>query len=212
MLRKHGTFRPSLPKLVASNSEEDVISTTKTAFNTPDTTPRKIVDQLAKLRGIGPATAALLASCFDPEHVPFFSDEMFRWLHWDGKNADGTSNGIKQAGKGWSRQIGYTMKEYESLCLKGEQLQKRLSAGAKSVDFLDIEKVAYVLGKEKADINEGISEKKDDIIEKESKASGRPSPKKSPPQASAIATKKRKASAQDAPETVAKRTRSKKKD
>lgn len=211
MLRKHGTFRPSLPKLVASNSEEDVISTTKTAFNTPETTPRKMVDQLAKLRGIGPATAALLASCFDPEHMPFFSDEMFRWLHWNGQNADGTSNGIKQTGQGWSRQIGYTMKEYESLRLKGEQLQKRLSAGGRFVDFLDIEKVAYVLGKEQADIKEEIYENKEDILEKESKTSRRPTSKKSPPQTSAIAAKKRKVSAQDAPETVAKRRRAKKK-
>jgi hypothetical protein len=172
-----------------------------------------MVDQIAKLKGIGPATAALLASCFDPENMPFFSDEMFRWMHWDGKNADGTNNGIKQAGKGWSRQIGYTMKEYESLRLKGGQLQKRLSADARPVNFLDIEKVAYVLGKEKAAVGkDGVDTKGEANDDQKQEAKKKNEVKQKPFRASAETEKKRKAVSQDPPETRRKRTRAKKLD
>jgi hypothetical protein len=114
-------------------------------------TAKEKMKMLTQLKGIGPATASLVLSCISPTRYPFFSDELFRWIHWDGKNADGTTGGIK-SGKGWSRQIGYTQKEYDSLIARCEHLQKRLSGDDGELSFLDLEKVAYVLGKEKVDI------------------------------------------------------------
>jgi hypothetical protein len=112
-----------------------------------------MLDQLTKLKGVGPATASLIASCYDPDHIPFFSDELFRWLHWDGRNFEGSTTGIKQVGNGWSRQIGYTAKEYESLRISCGEVQKRLSNTGRNITSLEMEKVAYVLGKEGADVD-----------------------------------------------------------
>ena len=153
---KHGTFRPKLKQLVESNDEETIdgifrdIEATK---GTP-TSSREVMQMLTKLKGIGPATASLVMSVIKPLEYPFFSDELFRWIHWDGLNADGTSAGIKN-GKGWSRPIGYTPKEYESLITRCNLLQARLSDPEKpdeEFSFFEMEKAAYVLGKEKMEI------------------------------------------------------------
>lgn len=175
-----------------------------------------MVKQLAKnLKGIGPATAALLASCYDPEHIPFFSDELFRWTHWDGIQMDlqDKKTPLKKPGKGWSRQIGYTPREWESLAVKCKHLQQRMAAVHRSVNCLDIEKVAYVLGKEAVDIEdekEGTSgEDEDDgddknADEEEDQLKNKPKHKKK------SAGAKRKADIQDSSEPTAKRTRGKK--
>jgi hypothetical protein len=83
-----------------------------------------------------------LLSVASPDAIPFFSDELFRWCMWD----EGTS-------AGWKRVIKYNMKEYEALLGKVEELRGRL--GVRSVD---VEKVAWVLGKEGADIDAGAEE------------------------------------------------------
>ena len=62
---------------------------------------------LTKLKGIGPATASLLLSTSDPENVPFFSDELFRWAFWEDK-----------PGCRWDRKISYSAKEYRELVAK----------------------------------------------------------------------------------------------
>jgi hypothetical protein len=84
-----------------------------------------------KLKGIGPATAALLLSTYEPEELPFFSDELFRWAFW--KDAPGSR---------WDRKIKYSLKEYRDLVARVDELRDRLGKGA-----LEAEKVAYVLGK-----------------------------------------------------------------
>ncbi|KAL9113978.1 MAG: hypothetical protein Q9187_007551, partial [Circinaria calcarea] len=91
--------------------------------------------ELAKLKGIGPATASLLLSVYDEENVPFFSDELFRWVCWD-----------EQAG--WKRKIKYDMKEYGMLWEGVERLREKLGSKVKAVD---LEKVAYVCGRLGAD-------------------------------------------------------------
>ena len=97
---------------------------------------------LTRLRGIGPATASLLLSGFDPSNVPFFSDELFRWCYWD----DGK-------GKGWDREIKYNVREYLEVLERMKELRLRLSSGAgESVAAVDVEKVAYVLGKRGVDV------------------------------------------------------------
>lgn len=70
--------------------------------------------------------------------VPFFSDELYRYLHFE-----------EAKSKGWDRKISYTMKEYNSLFEKLQTLRERLEKENKQqVSAIDIEKMAYVLGKE----------------------------------------------------------------
>ncbi|KAL2044766.1 hypothetical protein N7G274_002541 [Stereocaulon virgatum] len=138
---KHGTYRPNLAKLVASNSIKEIRDTTKSAFaiyeaNNDDFA--KSISTLTNLKGIGPATASLLLSCYDSVKVPFFSDELYRYLHFE-----------EAASKGWDRKINYTMKEYKSLFEKLQTLRKRLEKESKQdVSAIDVERMAYVLGKE----------------------------------------------------------------
>lgn len=91
---------------------------------------------LSKLRGIGPATAALLLSTSDPKSLPFFSDELFRWAFWEDKT-----------GARWDRKIKYSVKEYRELKAKVDELRDRIGREA-----IQVEKVAYVLGKRETDL------------------------------------------------------------
>ncbi|KAG9997035.1 hypothetical protein KCU78_g17148, partial [Aureobasidium melanogenum] len=115
----HGTFRPSLRKLVESNADEAVEQCTREAFETYDKDNEqwdKVVGMMAKeLRGVGPATASLLLNTYDGEKVPFFSDELYRWVMFsEGK------------GNGWDRKIKYSAKEYQELYRRVEMLRERL--------------------------------------------------------------------------------------
>ncbi|CAD6563621.1 MAG: hypothetical protein ASARMPRED_000094 [Alectoria sarmentosa] len=138
---KHGTYRPNLAKLVASNSVKDVRETTKNAFEIYEANGEdygKSITVLNKLKGIGPATSSLLLSCYDPLKVPFFSDELYRYLHWE-----------EAKSKGWDRKINYTIKEYKALFERVAELRERLKKDSgKEVSAIDIEKGAYVLGKD----------------------------------------------------------------
>lgn len=137
---KHGTYRPNLAKLVAENKSQEVRTTTKSAFKdyaADNSKFAKSITALSKLKGIGPATASLLLACYDPAEVPFFSDELFRYLHW----SDAKS-------KGWDRKISYTMKEYKDLFEKLQVLRERLEKeSGQVVKAIDIEKCAYALAK-----------------------------------------------------------------
>lgn len=139
MYSSHGKFRPSLKGLVQQNSEEFVKETTAAGFSADSWDDS--LNILTKLKGIGPATAALLLSTSDPDKLPFFSDELFRWAFWESKS-----------GSGWDRKIKYSIKEYRELKEKVDELRERIGNGA-----LEAEKVAYVLGKREADL--GTSEK-----------------------------------------------------
>ncbi|KAF1926063.1 uncharacterized protein M421DRAFT_423068 [Didymella exigua CBS 183.55] len=138
---KHGTFRPTLMNLVKSNAPDAIEETTRLGFL--DNDPMRSLKVLASLRGIGPATASLLLSVRSPDSAPFFSDELFRWTHWD---APGKS--------GWERKIKYSVTEYKEILASVERLRKRL--GVKAVDA---EKVAYVLGRESVDVDGEIEGK-----------------------------------------------------
>lgn len=117
------------------NSEEFVKETTIAGFSADSW--NESLNTLTKLKGIGPATAALLLSTSDPEKLPFFSDELFRWAFWDPKS-----------GSGWDRKIKYSAKEYRELKKKVDGLRDRLGKGA-----IEAEKVAYVLGKREVDLS-----------------------------------------------------------
>lgn len=151
--RKHGTFRPSLMKLVQENAKDTVTSTTLSAFSQldspssspPFTDPTLVLQALktlSQLRGIGPATASLLLSVCAPEEVPFFSDELFRWTCWDE-----VGKGKGKGGEGWDRVIKYNVKEYKEILVRVGAMRERLGVSA-----VDVEKVAYVLGSDRADV------------------------------------------------------------
>lgn len=135
--RKHGTFRPSLGKLVASNTDEKVATATKDAFSYYATAPNDIKGVLEKLaaplKGVGPATASLLLAVHDPAMVIFFSDELYRWLLYDGKKATPK----------------YTAKEFESMYSKANDFMDRLNCTP-----IELEKVAFVIIKESESVKE----------------------------------------------------------
>lgn len=153
--RKHGTYRPNLAKLVAENSVKDVRETTKKAFaeyaaNNFDYA--KSIATLSKLKGIGPATASLLLSCYDPVKVPFFSDELYRYLHWSDAKT-----------KGWDRKISYTMKEYKDIWQKVQDHRDRIEReSGQTVKAIEIEKMAYVMAKQAASAKHSINDDSDD--------------------------------------------------
>ncbi|KAI0874894.1 hypothetical protein GGS24DRAFT_516207 [Hypoxylon argillaceum] len=128
---RHGKFRPTLMKLVSSNDGEIVKKIIREAMAQywSDNNITKATDAIAKLKGIGPATASLLLSVHDPNRAIFFSDEAFWWLCCDGQKSP----------------IKYNAKEYQQLSIAAEKVTKRLQVGA-----TDLEKVAYAIMKDDA--------------------------------------------------------------
>ena len=134
-------YRPNLAKLIASNSPEQARETTAEAFAIYEKDNAhfgKAIIALGKLKGVGPATASLILSSYDPVKIPFFSDELFRYLHWsEGK------------GNGWDRKINYSIKEYRDLYEKTQELRQRLEKESGDVvKAIDLEKMAYAIGKD----------------------------------------------------------------
>lgn len=109
-------------------------------FNFHANNPTKVAETLKilsePLKGVGPATASLLLSVHDPQHVIFFSDEAFRWL---------VNGGDKKS-------ITYSIKEYEQLNTKCQDLIKKLD-----VTPQEVEKVAYVIIKENEPVYEPVA-------------------------------------------------------
>ncbi|KAH7391239.1 hypothetical protein BKA64DRAFT_710149 [Cadophora sp. MPI-SDFR-AT-0126] len=127
----HGAFRPTLPKLVASNTNESVADATKDAFAAYARDNKDIatvISKLSALRGIGPATASLLLAIHDPQNIVFFSDELFSYLTAEGKKVDPK----------------YTTKEFETMFAAAQTVMSRLKCTP-----IELEKVAYVLINEK---------------------------------------------------------------
>ena len=138
----HGKFRPTLTKLVSSNDEAIVKAKTTEGFATADVL--KALDALAKLSGIGPATASLLLSVNDPDNVPFFSDELFRFVHLE-QGKDGQVDG-------WDRKIAYNKKEYAQMYARCLELRKRINEGeSEPISMIDLEKHAYVTNAKRAE-------------------------------------------------------------
>jgi hypothetical protein len=142
VFRRHGTFRPSLPKQVASNSDEKIAAATKDAFQHYADKPDDIAGVLEKLskplKGVGPATASLLLSVHDPINVVFFSDELYRWLVADGKKANPK----------------YTAKEFEELFSKAKSFMSRIKCTP-----IELEKAAFVIIRESEPVKEPAPKK-----------------------------------------------------
>ncbi|PBP19319.1 hypothetical protein BUE80_DR009954 [Diplocarpon rosae] len=133
----HGVYRPSLRKLVASNTNEKIESSLNDAFATYAKNPSDIATVIEKikenLKGVGPATASLILAVHDPQNVIFFSDEVFRWLTADGKKV----------------KIGYTTKEFETLSTAANNFMARINCTP-----IELEKAAFVLVKENEPVYE----------------------------------------------------------
>lgn len=142
--------------LVQRNADSAVQDLTRDAFKSFSTgsksgdDAKQAVNTLSKLQGIGPATASLLLSVFDPDTVPFFSDELFRWCFFeDGK------------GKGWDREIKYTVKEYVELYSRVLGLRESFKKSSeREISAVQLEKVAYVLGKKAMGVGPSTNGKK----------------------------------------------------
>ena len=93
---------------------------------------KSIINKIAELKGVGPATASLILAIHDPEHVTFFSDECYGWL------VDGG-------------EIKYNVAEFVELHEKSKTLISKFGA---AVTALDIEKVSFVIKKENEPVKE----------------------------------------------------------
>lgn len=146
-----GKFRPTLPKLINSNSEEDVERVTTEGFEiwsnfTSEQKPsgfwskesnlklyvatvRQTFKKLCELRGVGPATASLILNLLrinESLTAPFFSDESFLYY-------------VNPEGK-----IKYNVKEYTDLLLP--VYFKILKANATdSVNMITLEKGGWAM-------------------------------------------------------------------
>lgn len=128
-------------KLVRSNDDAFIAETTRAAFSTCATGKAEEIEAamniLIRLKGIGPASASLVLSCYDPEAVPFFSDELFWFVNEAGP--------FDRSGKAKKVKISYSMKEYRDLLGKVGVLRKRVkNKSGQGVSAIDIEKAAYV--------------------------------------------------------------------
>lgn len=137
MLQVIETTRQAFKRLAEQLDDATVLS--PTPKERLPTAVSEALTTLTSLKGIGPATASLLLSAFAPTQIPFFSDELYRWLCYD--NAE-----EKGKGSGWGRKIGYTVKEYNVLFHKAQDLRRRFKGIGRDVDIVDIELVAYYLG------------------------------------------------------------------
>jgi hypothetical protein len=135
---RHGNYHPGFAKRIAANSNEQIKDATEDAFGyyaKNSSEIETVIKKLSALNGVGPATASLLLAVHDPDHVIYFSDELFKWLINDGAS--------KPSPK-------YHSKEFEDLFAKAKAITSKLR-----VSPISLEKVAFVLIKE----NEPVREK-----------------------------------------------------
>ena len=143
--RKHGKFRPHLLKYVQSNTDEAVKSATETAFSHDfsKADEKMIADAmktLIELKGIGPATASLILSVYEPTIIPFFSDELFHYI-----NGKGRMSPVFVSDR-W--RIAYSMKEYKALYSDVQELRQHIKEKEGKVALSNnIEQMAYVFAK-----------------------------------------------------------------
>lgn len=123
----HGTFRPTLAKLVSSNSNEKLAAATKDAYEHYANHKEDIAGTLERLTkplsGIGPAAGSLMLSIHDSKNIVFFSDELYRWLCTDGCKVP----------------LRYTVQEFEKLFEKASDFMARIECTP-----VELEKAAFV--------------------------------------------------------------------
>eukprot|EP00123_Amoebidium_parasiticum_P004550 comp15836_c0_seq1/m.13156 comp15836_c0_seq1/g.13156 ORF comp15836_c0_seq1/g.13156 comp15836_c0_seq1/m.13156 type:complete len:259 (-) comp15836_c0_seq1:311-1087(-) len=70
-----GKFRPRLQDMVQSNGDALVKETSKKAFSLAPADPKKAIDELCKLKAVGPATASAILCAATNGDIPFMADE-----------------------------------------------------------------------------------------------------------------------------------------
>lgn len=131
-LRKGAHIRNA--KLINNNTDQLVKDVTMQAFREYNQTEDAIqaMKILQKLKGVGPCRASLLLSVVYPDSIPFFSQQLYRWLYWDEKS-------------GWSQEFYLTHGKYLGVLERVTDFKEKHSLGDRRVSAVDVEKVAFVL-------------------------------------------------------------------
>ncbi|GAO50174.1 hypothetical protein SAICODRAFT_21758 [Saitoella complicata NRRL Y-17804] len=101
---QHGQRRPTLPALVARNSDGAVAAASKAAFN-PALTLDEALKEITVLRGVGPALGSLILGIVRDD-APFYSDEA----------------AVKVLGLKSRKDLKYTLKEYKAVVTAIEKI------------------------------------------------------------------------------------------
>ena len=143
---------------INTNTADVVRATTRDAFAAYESDKDNFAEAItliSTLKGVDLATASLFLSCYDPAYISFFSDDLYRYLHWEDVKF-----------KGWDRRIYYTMKEYKELHGSCQSMRQQLEKeSGKSVSVIDIEKVAYALAKRAHQTTRQWHRKQDGYVE-----------------------------------------------
>ncbi|EKD18537.1 uncharacterized protein L3040_007439 [Drepanopeziza brunnea f. sp. 'multigermtubi'] len=132
----HGIYRPTMTKMIASNTNEKLEAATTAAFAAyaNGESISAVIEKIKEpLKGVGPATASLILAVHDPQNIIFFSDELFRWLTAGGKKV----------------KITYSTKEFETLFKAAGNFMSKIKCTP-----IELEKVAFVLIKENEPVHE----------------------------------------------------------
>lgn len=147
-----GKFRPTLPRLIASNSDaavKDVTSRGLACLGAEDndadgTRALKAMTTLCELKGVGPATASLILSLAN-EHQGFMSDES--WLCLEALSG---------------KKVGYTPADWKRWrsAFQGrlEQWQKEENISSSSRDAKSLEKACWAWKNTQAEENEPVGD------------------------------------------------------
>ena len=156
--RKRGRYRPNLMSTLNLNTADIIRATTRDAFAAYESDKDNLFEAItliSTVKGVDLATASLLLSCLDPANVPFFSDHLYRYLHWDSAKF-----------RGWDRNICHTMKEYKELYRRCQSMRQRLEkVRGESVSVIDIEMMAYALTKRAHQTTRKWKRKQDGYVE-----------------------------------------------
>lgn len=112
---------------------------------------------LIKLSGVGPATASLILSVYDPHNIPFFSDELARWCSASPASWEIAERDDWRPHPCWKLKLKYNLDEYFGMydiiarhntgqidCRASDEWQQT------RVSCMDLEKAAWVFCREDA--------------------------------------------------------------
>ena len=128
---------------IMRNTAEKIKSVTHRAYEEYGRASGRLsqaLDILTTLDGVRIETATLWLAVYDPE-VPFLSPELCRWTQWDGEAGKKNS--------GWRQPLDYSYGTYARVRHSMTELRDRLAKeSGKEVSLADVERVAWVLGRE----------------------------------------------------------------
>jgi len=137
--RKHAHYQSNIAEKVAHLSLDDLRDSTRAAFELygeDSKNLKKATSIITKLQGVSLPTATLVMSVFNPEGVPYFCDDLYRYLHVPEREREAIM-----------------MAKYTSLCEKVLEVRNRVKEQEnKEVTAQDLEKVVHckVMGHQSA--------------------------------------------------------------